>query len=67
MRHMQQKDQKNMLRPASIGEKAKDNNLLVRDTETHMQYGSIYSKGNGRMMQTKLKSIQRLETCTWTR
>ncbi len=42
---MPQKDQIKMLQAASIGEKAKDNNFLGWDTENHVQYGSIYLKG----------------------
>jgi hypothetical protein len=36
------KRQKKLLQPASVGGKAKDNNLLGCNTETHVQYHSIY-------------------------
>ncbi len=41
------KRQKKLLQPASIGGKVKDNTLLVWDTETHVQYRSIYLRPTG--------------------
>ncbi len=63
---MPQTDGKKLLQPASVGGKAKDNNLLVWDKQNLRAMLQYLFKPNGCMMQTKLKSIQGVGTHTGT-